>query len=102
MFYISGDNVDTVRYEIPEIPELQGRSSNSAAAAPEARSTEEYYCTEGIPAPGVCCHSSCGTCGGFGCDKRPGGVNNCCMQNINANGRNCNSPTDVACIVPNR
>jgi len=60
----------------------------------------DSYCLEGIPAPGICCHSSCGTCGGYHCNQRPGGAENCCMQNINANGRICNSPTDVACIIP--
>jgi len=29
-----------------------------------------------------CCPSYCGTCGGYGCNTRPGGASNCCTSNI--------------------
>merc|ERR1719167_15311 len=33
----------------------------------------------------VCCARSCGTCGGKGCSKRPGGKKNCCTKWIKKN-----------------
>merc|ERR1712212_330018 len=33
----------------------------------------------------VCCAKSCGTCGGKGCSKRPGGKKNCCARWIKKN-----------------
>jgi len=60
----------------------------------------DSYCLEGIPAPGICCAASCGICGSYTCNSKPGGAANCCRKLINANGRTCNSPEDVACIVP--
>ena len=30
----------------------------------------------------TCCTASCGTCGGRGCGKRPGGAENCCGRKI--------------------
>ena len=30
----------------------------------------------------ACCAASCGTCGGFGCETRPGGPDNCCVGQI--------------------
>merc|ERR1719167_1335735 len=33
----------------------------------------------------VCCAKSCGTCGGKGCSKRPGGKKNCCTKWIKKN-----------------
>mmetsp|Transcript_4828 Transcript_4828/g.7320 ORF Transcript_4828/g.7320 Transcript_4828/m.7320 type:complete len:352 (+) Transcript_4828:60-1115(+) len=40
--------------------------------------------TGSIPdASGVkCCAASCGTCGGYGCDKRPGGSSACCTGSV--------------------
>lgn len=48
-----------------------------------------------------CCHSSCGSCGGSGCNSRPGGGSNCCHGSINTAGVACTDPaTSVACIIP--
>merc|ERR1712039_474883 len=41
-------------------------------------------CLDGIPdADGrKCCSKSCGTCGGIGCDARPGGAQQCCGSSL--------------------
>lgn len=48
------------------------------ASAPRGDST----CKSGIISNYVCCLKSCGYCGGFGCEKRRGGANNCCTDVI--------------------
>lgn len=45
-------------------------------------------CT-GIQDDTLCCPTSCGTCGGAGCNTRPGGAANCCGSDIRASGRDC-------------
>lgn len=37
----------------------------------------------------ACCAASCGTCGGGGCDQRPGGVEACCTQHVMLNAPSC-------------
>ena len=32
----------------------------------------------------VCCHASCGSCGGSGCGSRPGGSSACCLSRVSA------------------
>lgn len=49
----------------------------------------------------VCCHLSCGECGGFGCGERPGGAHNCCESVILRSAVKCSSGT-VPCIVEKR
>lgn len=44
----------------------------------------------------ICCVGSCGTCGGYGCDLRPGGSKGCCMGVITASGVVCGEPPCVA------
>ena len=46
-------------------------------------------CATGIEDGGVCCASSCGTCGGSGCSGRPGGAKACCTGTIKGNERTC-------------
>ena len=43
--------------------------------------------------------SSCGQCGGGGCEDRPGGSQACCIYGLVAANRNCRDVTDVGCIV---
>lgn len=37
----------------------------------------------------ACCASSCGQCGGGGCDQFPGGVEACCTQHVHMNAPSC-------------
>ena len=46
----------------------------------------------------ACCAASCGTCGGSGCSRRPGGGDNCCGGSINAANRNCDL-VNPPCII---
>ena len=39
----------------------------------------------GIQNGNVCCLACCGSCGGVGCGKRPGGTSNCCTKQIPEN-----------------
>lgn len=60
--------------------------------------TGDPQCTTGIRRGDVaCCASSCGTCGGRGCSRRPGGASNCCVSGVTASGRSCNETT-APCI----
>ena len=47
----------------------------------------------------VCCNASCGTCGGPGCSKRPGGQHQCCMPEILRSGHACRGQEEGACIL---
>ena len=40
---------------------------------------EDY---RGIGQKSTCCAARCGTCGGSGCSRRPGGARNCCTSRI--------------------
>lgn len=53
----------------------------------------------GIPSPNgkACCSLACGTCGGQGCDNRPGGKENCCSGVIVTKGIRCDK-ADPPCI----
>jgi len=46
----------------------------------------------------TCCLASCGYCGGFGCDKKPGGVQGCCMTFITPLNKSCDT-NDPPCTV---
>ena len=48
----------------------------------------------------ACCPAACGTCGGTGCEDRPGGMRECCMYSLVAANKKCEDATSVACIVP--
>jgi len=37
----------------------------------------------------ACCPKECGKCGGKGCAELPGGKQNCCQAQVEANGREC-------------
>lgn len=62
----------------------------------EAAKTRGDACTAvgGIPdATGLmCCSSSCGSCGGTGCDARDGGADGCCGDNLEAANVPCGHP----------
>lgn len=48
----------------------------------------------GLPGPSglTCCPETCGTCGGAGCQSRPGGADSCCLDNINDANQLCGEP----------
>ena len=43
----------------------------------------------GICVGRICCHSTCGGCGGRACNRMPGGERNCCQSVIQKSGRVC-------------
>ena len=51
----------------------------------------------------VCCAKSCGTCGGDGCETRPGGRENCCKFEIQFNSDNgantCGTFNKAPCFI---
>lgn len=54
-----------------------------------APATTDPTCKTGIANGDACCAASCGSCGGTGCDQRPGGAAACCGGNIRAAGVSC-------------
>jgi len=59
----------------------------------------ESFCSDGIVSGNVCCASSCGACGGTGCDGFPGGAENCCSGAITDNNKVCEDVSDVGCVI---
>ena len=68
---------------VPNLPE-----DSVCSVKFESKSKGEYY---------ACCPASCGTCGGQGCSKRPGGKDNCCGHIIAEAGKSCED-NDVPCV----
>ena len=61
----------------------------------------QQWCSKGIPyLQEVCCAKKCGTCGGSGCNRRPGGAALCCSNEIERRGIRCETPHDVGCLLP--
>eukprot|EP01052_Picozoa_sp_SAG31_P009318 SAG31_NODE_487_length_14980_cov_9.526376_11_plen_209_part_00 len=46
-------------------------------------------CAYGVASGEICCAASCGTCGGSGCQGRPGGASACCAGQIRDAGVSC-------------
>ena len=46
-------------------------------------------CMHGIAGNSVCCAATCGTCGGSGCQSRPGGRASCCSGTVRDNAPPC-------------
>jgi hypothetical protein len=44
--------------------------------------TGDGACSHGIASGIVCCAASCGSCGGSGCQARPGGSSMCCLGRV--------------------
>jgi len=59
-------------------------------------------CASGIKKGRFCCGSSCGTCGGRGCQNRPGGERACCTVDIKGSGRKCNGRNMQNCLMPRK
>lgn len=63
------------------------RSSPTPVSADDVSSGADA----GLCLGSVCCLSSCGKCGGSGCQLRPGGGANCCHSRIKESGKLCSS-----------
>eukprot|EP00612_Vaucheria_litorea_P003972 CAMPEP_0171460858 /NCGR_PEP_ID=MMETSP0945-20130129/5560_1 /TAXON_ID=109269 /ORGANISM="Vaucheria litorea, Strain CCMP2940" /LENGTH=583 /DNA_ID=CAMNT_0011987133 /DNA_START=94 /DNA_END=1845 /DNA_ORIENTATION=+ len=75
--------------------------SNSPPCTMDTTTTTTRYCSTigGILAEdgNTCCANSCGTCGGYGCDTRPGGKSSCCISEIISNNISCDT-NDPPCL----
>lgn len=74
----------------------EGQSNGCNGSAPPSGGDPE--CANGIEANGVCCASSCGSCGGGGCARREGGSSNCCTSRIADAGNSCNT-NQAPCVM---
>jgi hypothetical protein len=84
-------------FELPEDPDdalslLQFSASGN----------KKDLCKTGLKKGRFCCGSSCGTCGGRGCQNRPGGERSCCLSDIKASGRKCNGRNMQNCMLPRK
>lgn len=52
-------------------------------------STNADACPNGIASGEICCASTCGTCGGSGCQMRGGGSGMCCAGRVRSAGVKC-------------
>jgi len=59
-------------------------------------------CSTGLKKGRFCCGSSCGKCGGRGCQNRPGGERACCLADIKASGRKCKGKNMQNCLMPRK
>lgn len=57
------------------------------------------YCQRGVREGRICCGSRCGSCGGSGCQNRPGG-SACCTTQIQRRNRRCTGSADSNCMIP--
>lgn len=74
---------------------------NSAAKLVWSRNNPTFTdptCSTGILDDDVCCAASCGSCGGTGCETRPGGSAACCGIPIQRAGVAC-SGSAPPCVV---
>jgi len=57
------------------------------------------FCTIGARGGRACCGQRCGSCGGSGCQNRPGG-SACCTTQVQNRNRRCTGPRDTNCMIP--
>jgi len=57
------------------------------------------YCSTGVRGGRACCGARCGTCGGPGCQNRPGG-GACCSTQVQHRNRRCTGARDTNCMMP--
>merc|ERR1740117_2446916 len=63
-------------------------------------STNADACPNGIASGEICCASTCGTCGGSGCQMRGGGSGMCCAGRVRSAGVKCSENHNIApCII---
>jgi hypothetical protein len=90
------DNIDAANTPCGNPPCLM---ESIATHRTRAVSTAEQACNDigGISdALGLtCCASSCGICGGTGCDSRPGGADSCCSDVVTSANQICGQPPCV-------
>ena len=87
---------------------IETQSANGGEKCPISPETRDCNifscpCQNGILNPGkdVCCPSVCGSCGGIGCDGRPGGAGKCCVREVREKGDICKLASDDGCIIGN-
>ena len=68
---------------------LSKQNSCLVKTAPCQIPSGDTTCCTGVSSGDFCCSASCGTCGGSGCSRRPGGAAACCTRSINSSGRSC-------------
>ncbi len=64
----------------------------------EDRRTPDPNCDRGVQEGNTCCAYGCETCGGTGCEDRPGGSQACCTDTIAGSGRVC-SEVGPPCVM---
>lgn len=95
-------------FDLPEEPDdalsLLQFSAGKHEQRPEKRNKNKNksLCATGIKQGRFCCGSSCRTCGGRGCQNRPGGERACCLSDIKASGRRCNGKNMQNCLMPRK
>jgi len=57
------------------------------------------FCEIGFRGGRACCGARCGSCGGQGCQNRPGGAA-CCSTQVQTRNRRCTGPRDTNCMIP--
>lgn len=82
-----------------EEPPMMSEEEIEEEEAEEEEEEEVSGMDKGICVASVCCSSSCGKCGGSGCNKRDGGGAGCCTSVIKRSGRVCGGNTYAPCIV---
>jgi len=85
-------------------PQRQTRSlGGGGGGRPSSLSKTSSLCSEGLVGSEgtwpVCCPLKCGSCGGAGCNQRPGGVDECCSSGIAKVGKRCRASSDSACVL---
>lgn len=92
VFFETGAPVD------PPTSPAQPSPSSSPTATP---STTVMVPTQDEPIciGRVCCAASCGSCGGAGCGRRPGGRSQCCVGAIRRSNIECSETVKSGCMI---
>ena len=80
-----------------------GPPAKAGLALNRAQSKTGGFCAKGVHSTRtkhLCCDSSCGTCGGAGCQTRPGGKGRCCATGLTFANVTCADKSQTACLVP--
>jgi len=97
---LCGTSVANNVFELPEATDDALSLLQFSVNQHDARA--DNLCTTGLKKGRFCCGNSCGTCGGRGCQNRPGGERACCLSDIRASGRKCNGRNMQNCLLPKK
>jgi len=92
--------VAVVANDVFELPEVTDDALSLLQFSANQHDHAANLCQTGLKKGRFCCGSSCGTCGGRGCQNRPGGKRACCLSDIRASGRKCNGRNMQNCLMP--